>query len=80
MHKRATTAPKLEPRRRTYTIPEVAELLGVSRNHAYAAAKTGAIPCVRVGRCMRVSDVALERLLACSPAEAPRRRLGEAVR
>lgn len=37
----------------TFTIPEAAELIGVSRNTAYEEAKTGelaGVPVIRVGR------------------------------
>ncbi|MBW3578523.1 MAG: helix-turn-helix domain-containing protein [Actinobacteria bacterium] len=49
--------------RLTYTVEEVAQLLGVSRNAAYAAVGAGFIPSIRVGRRIVIPKVALERLL-----------------
>ena len=36
--------------RLTWTIPEVAKLLGVSRDRAYELARDGAFPVIRLGR------------------------------
>lgn len=36
--------------RRTYQIDEVKDFLGISRNHAYAMAREGAFPVIRLGR------------------------------
>lgn len=50
---------------RTYTIDEVAKLLGLSRNSAFVAAREDRlpVPVIKVGRRMFVSRVALDRLL-----------------
>lgn len=50
----------------TFTIPEAADLLGVSRNSAYAEAQTGelaGVPVIRVGRRLVVPRVPLEAVL-----------------
>ena len=47
----------------TFTIPEAAKLLRVSRGTAYEAAKTGTLPTIRFGRTIRVPRHALLRLL-----------------
>ena len=50
--------------RNTFTIEEAGcEILGLSRCSAYAAAKSGSIPTVRVGRRLIVPRLALEKLL-----------------
>ena len=49
--------------RRTTTIDEAAQVLGISRNSAYAAAKRGEIPTVKIGRLLLVPITALDRLL-----------------
>jgi excisionase family DNA binding protein len=49
--------------RRTLTVPEAAEALGVSRNSAYAAARSGDLPTIRIGRRLLVPVDALERKL-----------------
>ena len=48
---------------KTYRIEEVAQLLGIGRNHAYEAAKRGEIPCVKIGKRILVPRAALDRLL-----------------
>jgi excisionase family DNA binding protein len=45
------------------TVPEAAQLLGVSRMTAYSAVREGSIPSVRIGRRLLVPKAALERLL-----------------
>ena len=49
--------------RLTVTVPEAAQLLGVSRMTAYSAVREGSIPSVRIGRRLLVPRAALERLL-----------------
>lgn len=61
----------MSPERRTTTIEATAEVLGISRNSAYAAAKRGEIPTIKIGRLLLVPVAALDRLLAASqPAGA----------
>ena len=55
--------------RLTYTIEEVADMLGIGRSSAYQAVRTGEIPTIRVGRRLLVPRVALERMLECVPTE-----------
>lgn len=56
--------------RQTYSIEEVAQLLGLGRNTAYQAARDNSlpVPVIRVGKRMVVSRPALDRLLS---GEAP---------
>jgi excisionase family DNA binding protein len=49
--------------RLTWTVTEVAQLLGISRASAYAAAHRGELPIRVIGRRMLVPRVALLRLL-----------------
>jgi excisionase family DNA binding protein len=49
--------------RRTLTITEASEALGVSRNKAYEAAKRGEIPTIKIGKRILVPAAALERML-----------------
>ena len=44
-----------------FSISEVAEMLGISLNHAYTMAKTGQIPSVKLGRRIVVPVDALTR-------------------
>jgi len=52
--------------RRTYSIEEVAKILGLGRNATYIAARADRlpVPVIRVGRRMLVSKAALDRLVA----------------
>jgi excisionase family DNA binding protein len=45
------------------TVPEAAELLGISRNHAYELVKSGDIPALRLGTAVRVRTSTLRELL-----------------
>ncbi len=47
----------------TVTIEEGAPIIGVSRGPAYAAARTGEIPTLRIGKRLLVPVAALRRLL-----------------
>ena len=49
--------------RKTMSIPEAANYLGIGRNSACEAARAGQIPTIRIGRLLRVPVVALERML-----------------
>jgi len=55
----------------TLTVPEAAQLLGISRNEAYLAVQRGELPARRIGRRILIPRVALERWLA---ETVPRRR------
>ncbi len=57
--------------RQTLTVEETASLLGIGRNSAYAAVRSGAIPTVRIGKRYLVPKVALAEWLrsAREPAD-----------
>ena len=46
------------------TVPEVAKLLGISRNYAYELARRGEIPVIRFGKRLLVPKIGLEKKLA----------------
>lgn len=48
---------------RTVSVEEAGRIIGVSRNVVYEAARTGAIPAIRIGRLLRVPIASLEKLL-----------------
>ena len=50
--------------RLTLSVPEAAQLLGVSRMTAYSAVREGTIPSLRIGRRVLVPRAALDPLLA----------------
>ena len=39
-----------------YTVPEVAEHLKLSKSKVYAMVKAGKIPCIRIGRNVRILE------------------------
>lgn len=47
----------------TYLVPQAGEMLGLTRNASYAAAKRGDIPTIRIGKLLRVPKAAFDRLL-----------------
>ena len=62
--------------RRTYTVDEVARLLGVSRGVAYEAVRTGEIRSLTIGRRIVIPPSAVAELLGAEPpppAELARR-------
>jgi excisionase family DNA binding protein len=54
--------------RLTYTIPEVAQLLGISRATAYECVRRGKIPALSLGRRKVVPRSALDALLTAAAA------------
>lgn len=50
-------------KKKVLTIPEAAEELGISKGSAYAAARSGKIPTIRIGRRLIVPRVAFDRML-----------------
>jgi excisionase family DNA binding protein len=63
-----------EPQPLTLTIPQAAELLGISVSKAYEAARAGDLPTVKIGARVVVSRRWLEELID-GPAVAPHSRL-----
>jgi excisionase family DNA binding protein len=49
--------------RRTFTVEEAGQILGLGRNTAYALAKSGRLPTIRLGRRLLVPKAALDRML-----------------
>ncbi len=58
----------------TVTIEETAVALGIGRNSAYAAAHTGEIPAIKVGKRLLVPLAALEKMLSAPDTKAARRK------
>ena len=50
--------------RKTLSVEDAGKVLGLSRASAYAAAQTGDLPTIRIGRRLLVPIAAVERLLA----------------
>lgn len=60
--------------RRTLTVKEAARQLGIGKNQAYAAARNGEIPTIRIGGRLLVPRAAFERLLAGQKDPPPDQR------
>jgi hypothetical protein len=60
----------LQQVKRTYSIDEAADLLGVGRNSAYAAAGRD-FPVITIGKRKVVPKAALDRMLGIEDAPAP---------
>jgi excisionase family DNA binding protein len=71
-HAMSTTVitPDLTALPATMTIPEVAELLGISRSAAYRAVARGEIPTIRIGRRLLVPTAKLYAMLGWLPEPA----------
>jgi excisionase family DNA binding protein len=54
----------------TYSVPEVAGLLGISRTSAYEAVRRGEIPALTFGRRILVTRAAIEDLLGPIPDDS----------
>lgn len=53
-----------EGQRLVYSLwPEAGQMLGLTKNGAYAAAKRGDIPTIRIGRLLKVPRAAFDRML-----------------
>jgi excisionase family DNA binding protein len=61
---------EMSTERKTMTIEDAAQVLGISRNSAYTAAKRGEIPTIKIGRLLLVPTAALDRLVAGEQARA----------
>ena len=62
----------LAPTRVTYTVPEVATLLGISRATAYSLLRTGEIPARRIGSRWIIACRRFDRWLQDEPEGGPR--------
>jgi excisionase family DNA binding protein len=50
--------------KQTVSVREAARILGIGRDTAYEAARTGQLPTIRFGKVIRVPIAALDKLLA----------------
>ena len=51
------------------TVPEVAKMLGISRNFAYELVKQGKLPVIKFGKRLLIPRVALDKMLEKSVTE-----------
>jgi excisionase family DNA binding protein len=50
-------------KRSCMTVPEAAEMLGISRNHAYELARQGKLPVIRLGKRLIIPRIGFEKWL-----------------
>ena len=62
------------------TIPQLANLLGVSRIAVYRRVKKGEIPATRIGAMYVISDTTLESILGRKTSKVSRNQIETAVR
>ncbi|MEO6651529.1 MAG: helix-turn-helix domain-containing protein [Ilumatobacteraceae bacterium] len=55
-------------RRRTYSVPEVAVILGIGRTTAYLLVERGELRALRVGRRIVIACAEIDQLLGDAPA------------
>ena len=63
--------------RLTYTVPEVAELLGISRSSAYECVRRGEIPALTLGRRVVIAKTAIDALLGTATSDTGELAVGE---
>ena len=56
-------AKKGSPERRTYTVEEIAQILGIGRTSAYLLVKEGHFKIVRIGNAIRISKRSFDERL-----------------
>lgn len=59
--------------KKTISVEEAAKILGIGRNTAYEAARSGELPTIRVGRRILVPYAAIERMLGIGVTEQEER-------
>lgn len=59
----ATDQQPIPVEKRTYTVPEIQNILGIGKNSAYSLVKSGAFRTVRIGGSIRVSKKSFDKWL-----------------
>lgn len=59
----ATDQQPIPIEKRTCTVPEIQDILGIGKNSAYSLVKSGAFRTVRIGGCIRVSKKSFDKWL-----------------
>ena len=57
------TEQMIYPQKRTYTVEDIAKILGIGRNKAYLLAKQGEFSTVRIGASIRISKKSFDEWL-----------------
>jgi excisionase family DNA binding protein len=64
MHHESRMMLNIPDHKLVYSIEEAGAMLGLGRNSAYAAARRGEIPIIRIGRLLKVPKAELDKMLA----------------
>ena len=67
-------------RKKYITIPQLAELLGISRVAVYRKVKKGQIPATKAGRCYIISDRYINSILGKQVSSKDKDRIDAAVK
>ena len=65
----STSNEKNAPLNRTYTVDDIAAILGIGRSSAYKLAKSGAFKIIRIGNMIRISRQSFEDWLEMEEPE-----------
>ena len=65
----STSNEKKAPQNRTYTVDDIAAILGIGRSSAYKLAKSGAFKIIRIGNMIRISRPSFEDWLEMAEPE-----------
>lgn len=65
----STSGEKGLPQNRTYTVDDIAAILGIGRTSAYKLAKSGAFKIIRIGNMIRISRKSFEDWLEMEEPE-----------
>jgi excisionase family DNA binding protein len=71
---------KKRERRRYFSIPEVASLLGMSRVAIYKKVKNGEIPAIKLGRTYAISSIYVRQLLGKGIGQVKKKQIDRAVK
>ena len=68
----STSGEKQTPKNRTYTVEDIAAILGIGKSSAYKLANSGVFKTIRIGTMIRISRKSFEDWLGMEEAdEAP---------
>jgi excisionase family DNA binding protein len=66
--------------KKTLTIPQLAEILGISRIALYKKVKSGKVPAKKIGRDYIITDRTVNEILGKSLSESKKRQIDQTVR
>ena len=61
------------------TVPQLAEMLGLSRTTVYRKVKSGKIPAQKIGHAYIISDKTISQILSKEPSKQDKKQISKAV-